>query len=134
MEKDFDKWNSEKQILDKKIEVEKYPKPREIWFVKMWVNIWDEQNWKEKFQRPVLILKKIWSLFFCISLTTKNKKSFFYKKLKNVTFYEKYKVDESVIVISQAKIYDKRRFIKQIWYLENIEFENIKKDLRNIYF
>jgi hypothetical protein len=45
--------------------------------VKMWLNIWDEQNWKEKFQRPVLILKKIWSLFFCISLTTKNKKSFF---------------------------------------------------------
>lgn len=130
----FDSWNIEKQEIHNSENIEKYPKPREIWFTKMWINIWDEQNWKEKFQRPVLIIKKVWSLFFCISLTTKNKESFFYKKLENVTFYEQYKVDESVIVVSQAKIYDKKRFIKQIWYLEQNEFVEIKKLLKNIYF
>jgi hypothetical protein len=35
MEKNFNKWNEEKKNLDLKEEVEKYPKPREIWFVKM---------------------------------------------------------------------------------------------------
>jgi len=130
----YDIWNLEKQKLNNLEYVEKYPKPREIWFTKMWINIWDEQNWKEKFQRPVLILKKIWSLYFCISLTTKYKENFFYKKLNKVTFYEQYKVKESIIVISQAKVYDKKRFIKQIWYLENNEFIKIKKILKNIYF
>ena len=89
---------------------------------------------KRKISKTRINIKENLKFVFCISLTTKNKKSFFYKKLENVTFYEKYKVKESVIVVSQAKIYDKKRFIKQIWYLDNTEFEIIKKDLRNIYF
>jgi hypothetical protein len=32
---DFDIWNVEKQKLNAIKEVKKYPKPREIWFVKM---------------------------------------------------------------------------------------------------
>lgn len=134
MKEKFELWNTEKQIIHFWNDVAKYPKAREIWYTKMWINIWDEENWKEKFQRPVLILKKIWNIYFCVALSTKNKESFFYKRLEKVTFYEWYEVENSVIIVSQGKIFDKKRFIKQIGYLEKWEFEEIKKLLKNIYF
>lgn len=134
IKQDFENWSKEKERINSLESIEKHPKPREIWFVKMWINIWNEQNWKNKFLRPVLIIKKIWILLFCIALTTKNKDSFFYKKLNKATFYKEYEVKESVIIMSQWKIYDKKRFIKQIWYLEECEFLEIKKQLKSLYF
>ena len=130
----FDAWNEQKKKIHNDREVEKYPKPREIWLTKMWVNIGDEQNGKEKFTRPVLILKKIWSLFFCVALSTKNKESFFYKKLQTAHFIDWFEVSDSVLIVSQAKNFDKKRFIKQIGRIEQEEFLEIKKLLKEIYF
>ena len=129
----FDVWNEQKKKICSE-EVERFPKPREIWLTHMWVNIWDEQNGKEKFTRPVLILKKIWSLYFSVALSTKNKKSFFYKKLETTHFISWFEVAESVVIVSQAKNYDKKRFIKQIGRIQQKEFEEIKKLLKDIYF
>ena len=130
----FDAWNEQKKKIHREDGVQKFPKPREIWLTKMGVNIWDEQNGKEKFTRPVLILKKIGSLYFCIALSTKNKKSFFYKKLQTAHFIPWFEVAESVLIVSQAKNYDTKRFIKQIWRIEQEEFHEIKNLLKDIYF
>ena len=37
----------------------KFPKEWEIWYVRLWYNIWSEQNWEVIwwFSRPCLILK-----------------------------------------------------------------------------
>jgi mRNA interferase MazF len=57
--KDFDGWNRDKKAIDKK----KYllgMKKREIWYVSVGVNVGVEVDGKNhRFERPMLILKKI---------------------------------------------------------------------------
>lgn len=74
--KDFDWWLQEKIYIDQNITTSTFfIKPREIWFVKLWVNIGSETDGKVVYERPVLILKKVWSIFWILPLTTKWKDS-----------------------------------------------------------
>jgi len=133
--KEFNSWNLEKQKLHFSEEVKRYPKERDIWYIKMWINIWVEENWKWDFLRPVLVIKKIWILVFCIALSTQYKENIFYKELNTCTFYDKkYEKDKSMIILSQWKTLDTKRFVKQIWYISKQEFIELKKLLKNMYF
>ena len=136
MEKEkFDFWNLEKQKIHFWKNIKRYPQEREIWYIKMWINIWVEENGKNDFLRPVLVIKKIWILVFCIALSTQFKNNKFYKKLETCTFYEKkYKKENSMIILSQWKTLDTKRFIKQIWYISKSEFIELKKLLKSMYF
>jgi len=134
-EQKFDNWNKEKKNIHFSKEIKKYPKERDIWYIKMWINIWVEENWKDDFLRPVLVIKKIWILLFCIPLSTQFKENIFYKELNTCTFYEKKHIKKhSMLILSQWKTLDKKRFIKQIWYISKNEFSEIKKLLKNMYF
>ena len=55
----FDIWNQDKQKLEQQASPSLYLKVREIWFTKMGKNIGFEEDGKEGFLRPVLVLKKI---------------------------------------------------------------------------
>lgn len=105
-----------------------YINHKEIWYVKLWINVWYEQNGKQKFQRPVLILRKLWHLFLTLPLTTKEKNNWYHRELK--TFTHK----RSRLILSQIKVIDKNRFIEKIGAINDEEFENIKKDLKEYYF
>lgn len=135
-EKIFDDWNIEKKRACLGKSSKKFPHEREIWYVRMWVNFWFEQDWKwDEFLRPFLIIKKIWSLYFWIAMSSVFKKSFFYQKLETCTYFnEKYFKENSMIMISQWKIFDIKRFEEQMWYIWKEEFEKIKEKLKNIYF
>ena len=81
MEKNFDKWNElKKKIEFEKSEPDKYPKMGEVWMCSLGRNIGYEQNGSEdNFSRPVLIIKKFNNqMFWCIPLSTKQKKFDFY--------------------------------------------------------
>ena len=133
--KNFDKWNEEKKKIDSLKYENFYVNVREIYFTKMWINIGFEQDWKKDFLRPVLIIKRIWILIFCIPLSTKFKDNLFYKKLETCIFYKnKYIKENSMLILSQWKTLDTKRFIKQIWYISKLEFEELKKILKNMYF
>ncbi len=133
MKKDYDKWNEHKKLIDKKKTL-KYIKKRQIWYVKLWINIWDEENWKDKFLRPFLVMKNIWSLLYWVPLSTQEKKdNKFYYLLEKPHFKEWYKKETSSILLSQAKVLDKKRFIKLIWKIEKEEYEEIKKLLHKMY-
>ena len=60
MEKDFDKWNTEKKLIDQRIiNKDKFFYPREVWWCSAGLNIGVESNGKNKnFERPMLIIKK----------------------------------------------------------------------------
>ena len=134
-EKKLDNWNIEKKKICNNKQKIIFPRERQIWYVKMWVNIWFEQDWKKEFLRPFLIIKKIWSLYFWIAMSSIFKESFFYQKLKTATFVnEKYFKENSMIMISQWKIFDIKRFEEKIWYISEKEFIEIKEKLKNIYF
>ena len=69
MEKDFDKWNSEKKLVDKKtVNRDLFFYAREIWWCSAGLNIGVEADGKnENYERPFLIIKnsmQIWYGFY----------------------------------------------------------------------
>ena len=122
----FNNWNKLKQKIHNTHQKTFYVKQREVWYINMWVNIWAEENWKkDDFRRPVLVLKKIWSLYLCVAMTTKWKDNNF--------FYHKYK-EKSYIILSQVKTIDRKRFLDKIDIINKEEFAKITKKLKTIWF
>lgn len=131
MEKNkYDNWNILKQNINISEQKVFFVKERQVWYIHNWINIWFESNWKwDDFKRPVLVLKKVWALFFIATMTTKWKENKFYYKINNNCFDK-----DSYISLSQIRIVDKRRFFEHIWTVEESDFEKIKKELQNILF
>jgi mRNA interferase MazF len=122
----FNNWNKLKQKIHNLDQKTFYVKQREVWYINMWVNIWAEENGKkDDFRRPVLVLKKIWSLYLCIAMTTKWKDNNF--------FYHKYK-ENSYIILSQTKTIDRKRFLDKIDVINKEEFTKITKKLKTMWF
>ena len=67
----FNEWNEEKKFLHDIVPKKKSIHPREIWYVKLGQNIGNEENGKKEFRRPVLVVKRIGNMYFCMPLTTK---------------------------------------------------------------
>lgn len=135
--KKFDEWNDNKKEIHKKEYEDFYINVREIWFTKMWINVWFEENWKSEFLRPVLVLKKVWNLFFTVALTSQGKeKNYFYYKIVDLNLTEKNKkyINSSYCILSQVRVMDKKRFSQNVWNISNNDFIKIQKRLKNILF
>jgi mRNA interferase MazF len=127
----FDEWNIQKQELHQNPQIEElFINPRDVWYIKMGVNIGNEQNGKGQFRRPVLVIRRIGNMYFCIPLTTQGKEdNFFYIPLKTV-----FENKKSWIIVSQGRVYDKKRFVELVGSIEPQEFYDIKKSLKKMYF
>lgn len=124
----FDMWNHEKQILHS-IDNEKFINEREVRYCKLWINIGYEQNWKNNFRRPVLILKKAGNVYLVCPLTSKGKdNNKFYYHLSEKIAYK-----ESRCLLSQIRIVDKKRMLHMIWVIWRSDFSQIQKNLRRLY-
>lgn len=108
---------------------------KDVRYINLWLNIWFKENGKQKFKRPVIVMKKVWNLFFVVALTSKWKeKNRFYHKLYNTRFNQrnlKYK-DSSYCILSQVRVVDKKRFTEIIWTVWDKEFLFIKQKLREL--
>jgi mRNA interferase MazF len=126
----FDEWNEEKKKIQEKDTHEVYINPRDIWYVKMGINIGNETNGKGEFVRPVLVLKRVGNLVFVAPLTTKGKDSNFYHILSTVKYLDtQYSRDMSRVELSQCKMMDKKRFLDKIGIIDSVELWDIKKKL-----
>ena len=126
----FDEWNEEKKGIHQKNIEKLYLSPRDVWYIKMGMNIGNEQNGKWEFRRPVLIIRRIGNMYFCVPLTTQWKEeNFFYLPLETQFEWKK-----SWILVSQWRVFDKKRFTELLGVIQPQEFYAIKKSLRNIYF
>ena len=135
MNKDFETWTWEKKFLDTRKETIFYVNIREIWQVKMRINIGFEENGKEQFLRPVLVLKKIWNLFLTVALTSKGKeKHTFYHKFQTVQLHNPKYQESSYVILSQIKVMDKKRFFENVGTLPEEEFFQVQKKLRDLHF
>ncbi|MDD2908025.1 MAG: type II toxin-antitoxin system PemK/MazF family toxin [Candidatus Gracilibacteria bacterium] len=124
----FDKWNDLKKEIDLKNK-NIYPKHREIWYISLGKNIGFESNGKgEEFKRPVLVINRIGTIYLIVSMTTKGKDSEFYYKLD-----ESYFNKISFITLSQFKTIDKKRFIKKIGKINEVDFLEIKKRIKHLF-
>lgn len=130
MNNNFNEWNNLKQKIDNKKTLPFYVKERQIWYINIWINIWHETLWKwNDFRRPVLVLKKIWSLYLVIPMTTKKWNEKFQIQLSSEYFNK-----QSFITTTQAKFVDHKRFIKKIKTISQEDFEEIKKRLKTDWF
>lgn len=143
----FDDWNEEKKKIQIKVIEEKnlseeekkikkvYVNQREVWYMKLGQNLWSESNGKKYFRRPVLVVKKVGSMFFVIPMTTKWQENIFHHEVQSVT----YNLDEythipevSRVQLSQSRIVDKSRFLERIATVSEADFFSIKKKLSKL--
>ena len=127
MNEKFEKWNKLKQKINFWNKQKFYVKQREIWSVRMWQNIWFEEDWKwDDFERPVLVLKKIWIVYLCLSMTRKWRNNDFYFSINNIK--------DSYVILSQPKLFDFKRFHYKIWVVSMDKFNEIQKKLKTLWF
>ena len=129
MQKDFDDRNNQKKLLDvSKRSV--FVTEREIRLAHLWVNVRYEIDWKwETYERPVLVIKKLWWLFFVIPMTTKGSEWPWYYDLPENVFWKR-----SRLVLSQVKVIDRNRFVRKIQRIEKWLFCDIKEKLKTFLF
>ena len=101
--KNFDSWNGYKKEIDS-LSLNKNFSEREVWFLKMGLNIGFEQDGKgDEYLRPVLVFKKFnKNVFIGIPLTKSKKESRFY-----CTF--RFKDENGTAILSQIRLYDSKR-------------------------
>jgi len=119
----------ERNILKKKVnsqEWEIYAKPRDVWYAHLWINVGNEEDGKGMtFKRPVLILKKVGNMFFVAPMTSKGRDDKFYHTLP-----EHYFNWTSRVILSQAKMVDKKRLTHKLTVLHENDFILIKEKLK----
>ena len=79
--KEYDEWNKLKKEIQSGTDVPDYfPQEGEVWMSSLGKNIGFEQNGSgSNFSRPILVVKKFNNhMFWCASLSTKQKKFDFY--------------------------------------------------------
>ena len=129
MEKDFDKWNIKKKVINTKDISDVFFKEKEVWWCHLGLNVGFEQDGKnEEFRRPVLIFKKFNAeTFWAISLTSQNKTG---------KYYFSFEVLESKIKntanLSQIKLIDSKRLIDKMGYMKEEDYIEIKDRVKKL--
>lgn len=132
MEKDFDKWNGLKKKIDTREDVEEneiFIKNRQIWWCSIGLNVGSEQNGHgEVFERPVLVLRKYTAeTFLGVPLTSKKKDGNYYFKL------EPYSGVSSYVILSQAKVIDRKRVRRMIYEISYQEYQKIIEQYKKLF-
>lgn len=126
MEKEFDRWNEMKKMLESK-HTEMVIKEWEIWWTYLWLNIKNESCGKwENFRRPVLVLKKLsHENFIVIPLST---------KIKEWTWFSTYSFqwENYTALLYQIRMMNINRFYVLEGKLVRNQFLEIKKRLKNL--
>ena len=116
----------------------KFPKQWEIWNIKLWINIWSEQNWEKKwwYVRPVLIIKIFWTKndnIIILPLTKSKKPKYISYKLIN-TKYKFLKYYESYILLDQVKTISQKRLIwNPLWKISTDDLNKILIKFNNLF-
>ena len=122
----FDEWNTLKKGLQKK-ETNIRFKEAEIWWVSIGQNIRSESYWKWKhYRRPVLVLRKL-SKDTCICIPLSS-------QVKNWTWFceYKHKWEDATALLYQIKMIHTNRFQRRLWHMDDTDFKNIKKRLKEL--
>ncbi len=137
-EKDFDGWHTKKKSLERSgwlhPRSDTYINAGEIWWTYTGVNIGWEICGKSEFRRPVLVIRKAGNVFLVASMTThgneKRNPSYYYRLPPSELVLQ----DDSLVVLTQLRAMDKKRFIEKIPYPMNQSlFREIKDKIKILY-
>lgn len=126
MQKDFDRWNQLKKELQKSNN-RLFFHEREIWWCSIGVNLGFEQDGRsDTFERPVLILRKFnQDIFLGLPMTSALKEGPYYQKISH-------KSRDYSIVLSQIRLFDRKRLQRKIRVLSENEFKEIIQRFKNV--
>lgn len=128
MEKNFDGWNKEKKVVDQRlVSRDLFFYAREIWWCSAGLNIGVEVDGKnEKFERPMLIIKKFNAdMVWVLPLTAKER--------QNKHFYEiKHQTIRSWVFLSQIKTISTKRLLRKMGFISESDFKEIVFRLQDI--
>lgn len=128
--KDYKDWHGVKTEIENQGKEKKF-REREIWWCSLGENIGFEQDGKhEKFERPVLVLRKFNNgMFFGLPLTSKNKKDRFHIGFVIKTQNKNGENEErqSFAILSQMRLLSSKRIIRRIVRINENVFERIEK-------
>ena len=128
MEKDFDAWNKEKKVTDKKtVNRNLFFYAREIWWCSAGLNIGVEADGKnENFERPMLIIKKFnTDMIWVLPLTTKEKQNKYHHKLEH-------EIIKSWVILSQIKTISTKRLLRKIGSISDLDFKEVILKVQDI--
>lgn len=128
MEKDFEKWSKNKEILNTRVLGDTfYCLEKEIWTCSLGVNVGSEQDGQgPNFLRPVLVIKVINSqTFLGIPITT---------KIHHDPYYIKFNLGASDqwAIISQIRLLSVRRLQRFVGVMTNDYFQTVVSSIRKI--
>ncbi len=125
MEKNFDSWNTEKKKIHE-TEFNGFVHEREIWWCALGFNVGDEEDGKnDKFERPVLVLKKFnRKIVLTVPLTTKVKENSYY-------FPFTHEGIKFAVMFSQLRLLSTNRLTRRIRKIDNALFKQIKEKIIN---
>lgn len=125
--KDFDNWNNQKKNIHSAGE-NKFYHPRDIWWCRLGLNIGYEQDGKDKdFERPVLILKAFGKICLIAPLTTSPNKHIYRIPIGLI------EGKKAIVILSQMKVVDTKRFSEKIGVLDKEMFGKIQKHIREFF-
>ena len=128
MQKDFDRWNTEKKLVNEKvINPDLFFHAREIWWCSSGLNVGVEADGKnENFERPMLIIKKFNSdMVWTLPLTTKSKENKYHFRLRHETI-------NSWVVLSQIKTISTKRLLRKLGVISEKDFKEIISEINKI--
>lgn len=127
MEENFNAWNEEKKIINKKnIPENLFFHQREIWWCSAGLNIGVEINGKhDNFERPFLLLKKFnKDMIWVLPMTTKAKDNEYHYKLTHEEI-------DSWIILSQIKTLSSKRLLRKMGMISERDFIIINDKIKN---
>ncbi len=124
---EFEAWHKLHQSLEKRDVSNLFFKEKEVWFCSIGKNIGSEQNGKhELFERPVLIFKKFNNnTFLGFPLTSKIRDPLFHFRLGGPN-------EDSFIILSQIRLFDRKRLNRKLNTITNREYYSILKSFIKI--
>ena len=126
-DKEYDLWNElKKKIQSDNSDPDYFPKEGEVWMSSLGKNIGFEQNGSgTNFSRPILVVKKFNNhMFWCASLSTKQKKFDFYY---NFTDPNGEKVS---VILAQLKLVSVKRLKRKLYDILNNDLTKVRDKLR----
>ena len=126
-DKKYDSWNELKKKIQSGADTpDFFPQEGEVWMSSLGKNIGFEQNGSgTNFSRPILVVKKFNNhMFWCASLSTKQKKFDFYY---NFTDPNGEKVS---VILAQLKLVSVKRLKRKLYGILNNDLTKVKDKLR----
>lgn len=99
---------------------------REIWWASLGINIGYEQDGKnDKFERPVVILKKFnKDVLWIVPTTTKEKTGQYYYEFT-------FKNRKMRVILTQLRLISSKRLLRKIGMFPDDDFQNIKEIIKS---